>query len=758
LKPYKPKIGERILNSIGEAPVFIDTAKIANTTKQIQVYLVKKGYFNAEVIDTIIKHKNKPKASVYYIINKHKPYRIHTITRRIPNHEIAQLIHQTTAKNPVIKNTQIFDVEKLKKERNNIEKRLLNEGYYGFSKDYIYYEIDSVLWDPFVHKPISGDTIKQNQDGYGNLSLLAKNNTDGWVKDSTKLLQMVNITMGVQQLERKNHLDSIVNVPHQKYQINKVTVFADYSNTKGTLVTNYDSLIYSNNGKVLVFAYQDRIKVRSSIIANRIFILPGNLYRAKDVEATYKQLSDLGVFRLVSVKFNKTNEIKDGLALLECVITLTQSKRQSFTLETDGTNRGGNLGIEGSISYNHKNLFKGAEKLSISMSGGLEVQQLFTNQDSTLGSSGLNPIFNTVEFGPSISLDIPKAILIQPLLKQWDHTSTGIQVGLNYQQRPDFTRNTEEGHLKWDFSKGSNHFNTGYNLSALKISKQSQEFKDRLAELNDPILNNSFIDHIISSLSFGYTYNDQSPNKLKNVGYYSASVELAGFFLRKFAVPLGLDYNAINDSYSIFGTRFAEYVRTTQDLRFYQRFNEKSEMVYRFIGGIGVPFENIKDALPFERSFFAGGANSIRGWRARLLGPGGHLDTTFQDRFDKIGDIYLETNLEYRFDLFDFIEGAIFLDAGNIWLINESVARPGGFFTKDFYKEIAVSSGVGFRFDLDFFIVRLDIATRIKDPALPVGERWFFQDKTTHNILRQDLGADDYKMGINLNFGIGYPF
>lgn len=758
LKTYKPTWRERVVNGIGEAPVFVDTLKIRKSANQVQTYLFKKGYFNAEVTDTIIEHKKRPKATVYYIIKKGQPYRINTIKRNIENKDIAFFVDQTIKKEQFIKVNQIFDVDKLQRERKKIETRLLNEGYYAFSKDYIYYEIDSVLHKTYLVKtnPNYQGPDSISLGGTNNKSLLENIDLSAYRKDSTKLTHLLDINMGVTPVERQIGKDSLVREPHKTFHIKDVTIYSNYDINLGNNLENYDTMSYKvSGGQFMKIAYLNKLKVRASVLTDRVFILPGSLYRAKDVEATYKQLADLGVYRLVSIKFQK--DLESAEPSLHCIITLTQSKRQAFSAETDGTNRGGNLGISGSVSYNHRNLFRGAENLGISMSGGLEVQQLFTNQDSTVGGS-LNPIFNTIEFGPSISLDVPKAIFIDKWFKDWDHSSTRVEGGLNYQQRPDFTRNIQEGRLRWDFARKSNQFNFGYNLSSLKIIDQSQEFQDRLIELNDPILTNSFIDHIISSLSVGYTYNDQSPTRLKNVGYYSTTVELAGFFLRKFAGPLNLDYNPVNDSYSIFGIRFAEYVRTTQDFRFYQRFNSSSEMAYRVAGGIGIPFENIKDALPFERSFFAGGANSIRGWRARLLGPGAHLDTTFADRFDKIGDIYLEANMEYRFDLVDFIGGALFLDAGNIWLLNPSIARPTGQFSKSFYKEIAFAGGIGFRFDLDFFIVRLDVATRIKDPALPEGERWFFQEKTSHNKLRDDLGFDPYKPGLNFNFGIGYPF
>ncbi len=731
LKTYKPKIGERIVNGIGEAPVLLDSSKIAVTTDQLETYLVKKGYFNAEVKDTIIFHKKKPKATVYYIVKKKDPYRIRTIERDIADKKLKKYVGYALKEDSVIHVGQIFDVDKLQKERGIIEKYLLNRGYYAFSKDYMYYEVDSL-------------TVPNK-------------------KDSTKQDHVVDLKMTLINVATPVAGDSTIMMDHQKHYISQVFIITDFRNDRGETYLNYDTLRYvTSEGNVYNMAYVDKFKIRASSIAERIFINPGFTYRAKEVEATYKQLSDLGIFRSVTIRFRPVPGDERSGKLMDCYIILNHSKRQSFTAETDGTNRGGNLGVAGSVSYTHRNLFKGAQKLGISLSGGLEVQQLITNQDSSLvGGGNLNPLntFNTLEFGPSINLSFPKAILIEKYFKRWDHTATSISAGLNFQQRPDFTRTIQDVNFKWDVAKGLHHLEIGlWGLSALKISNQSQEFLDRLTQLNDPILNISFQDHIISSFSLTYTRNTQDVRKLKNVAYYSGAVELAGFMLRRLAEPLNLYFNPNTEAYELFGIRFAEYVRTTQDLRYYQRFNKGSEMVYRVAGGIGIPFENLNQSMPFERSFFAGGANGIRGWRPRLLGPGGYIDSTLVERFDHVGDIHLEANLEYRFDLFDFIDGALFVDAGNIWLLKESKSRPNGNITPDFYKEIAFAAGVGFRFDLDFFIVRLDLATKLKDPSLVEGERWLFQPKDNINALRSDLGLDDYRGGINFNFGIGYPF
>jgi outer membrane protein assembly factor BamA len=194
-----------------------------------------------------------------------------------------------------------------------------------------------------------------------------------------------------------------------------------------------------------------------------------------------------------------------------------------------------------------------------------------------------------------------------------------------------------------------------------------------------------------------------------------------------------------SNSYELLGIQYAQYVKTDIEARYYINFNEASKMVFRSYGGIGFPGKNFNQALPFEKSFFVGGSNGLRAWKARAVGPGSYVDSL--NSLDKIGDIAIEGNIEYRFDLFGFIEGALFVDAGNIWNIKENEARPGSGFSSKFLSELAIGTGIGLRLDLSFFVVRFDFAVPIKDPEFPVGDRWTFDIRRT-----------------NINVGIGYPF
>jgi outer membrane protein assembly factor BamA len=289
----------------------------------------------------------------------------------------------------------------------------------------------------------------------------------------------------------------------------------------------------------------------------------------------------------------------------------------------------------------------------------------------------------------------------------------------------------------------------------------SDAFQNKIDLLNDKLLAASFQKHIISSTRYRFVYNDpHSKNKSQTSLYYDANIESAGNTLNAFYKLTNKSKDATTNSYKIVGIQFAQYVKTQHDLRVYTKINDKSNFILRFLGGIGVPMENSSAALPFEKSFFAGGTDKTRAWKARSLGPGSYRDSALN--FDKIGEILLEGNVEYRFDLLGFLDGALFVDAGNIWLMNEDSLRPGSKFEANkFLSQIAIGAGFGIRLDLDYFLIRLDIAYPLKNPSLRDGERWFFQPKDEYNSYVNTIQNKVQLPSLyspQINIGIGYPF
>ncbi len=286
-------------------------------------------------------------------------------------------------------------------------------------------------------------------------------------------------------------------------------------------------------------------------------------------------------------------------------------------------------------------------------------------------------------------------------------------------------------------------------LNVIRIPYLTNEFRSYLQQANDPVLTDSYTDHLIIGARAHYTLNTQGTAKGPNVVFLRTSLETSGNLLKGVSDLMGLDRTTDTTGasfYTVAGIRFAQFVKLDTDLRYYRKLHEKSNLVFRAAAGVGVPMGNL-GVLPFESSFFVGGANGLRAWRARSVGPGSYSSPLVA--YDRIGEVRLEANAEYRFKLVGFFELGLFVDAGNIWYLEEDPVRPGSGIAWDFLDELAIGMGAGLRLNFDFFLVRFDLGFQTKDPGLPPGERWVFE-RTVQDRAISDLA--------NLNLGIGYPF
>ncbi|HKK37781.1 MAG TPA: BamA/TamA family outer membrane protein, partial [Cryomorphaceae bacterium] len=510
---------------------------------------------------------------------------------------------------------------------------------------------------------------------------------------------------------------------------------------------------------------QQQLQVKPKVIAQNILFDQYEYYELDKVTRTYRRLSTLPIVRAATIEFKPVSEDVEN-RLLDVNIGLAPAPKQNFSLEWNGTNQGGFLGVSGTVGYRNRNIFGGAEVLGLEISGGLEAQQLLT-ESGTNNDVGQGLAFNTLEFGPQISLTFPRFLLpfSTDRFAKSANPRTSLITNLSYQRRPDYERTRSFGSIvyRWNETVTKEWQISPLELSLIKIDR-SAAFDERLDEINDPFLTNSFQDHFIQSTRVAFILNTQRrENPKRNLYFYRAEIESAGSILRGLYGLSDAEKNE-NGGYEALGIQFAQYLKTIQDFRYYNIPNEKMSTAYRVSAGVGIPLQNL-DVLPFEKSFFAGGANGIRAWQARTLGPGSFRDPV--QNFDKIGDILIEANIEYRFDITDILEGAFFVDAGNIWIMGNETERPGALFEFDrFLSEIAVGAGAGTRFNFDFFLIRLDLGLQVKDPSLDPGERWLFQSKDKYNAYIDDLNAAEndlptlsyYQWQWNLNIGIGYPF
>jgi outer membrane protein assembly factor BamA len=699
----KPTFRESILD-IGEEPVIYDSLITKQTSFQIRKYLFSKGYFYAKVKDSVAINKRTKKARVSYHLFPGSQYFINNISYKIQDEELSYYIFGDTT-HCKLKPGAPFDATVMQSERERITANLLNNGYYYFEPDYIFFDIDSGLPD---HK--------------------------------------INVTVGVKKFPTfaTPEKDSITYINHPRYYVNNIYVITE--NIKGSYQNEFfkDSIHHED----LIFLNNKPLRYRYFVITNNIEFFKGQVFQKSLAEKTYKRLLNLGVFRTVLIRYVKNTKYNDQL---DCYIICQPIVKQAINIETEGTNTSGNLGVNGSILYQDRNLLKGAELVELSLNGAIIAQKQFNDNKQTV--TNVQSTFNTIQFGPALKFSVPRVVFPFSLFpfKKDAFPRTFINTSLNYQARPEFNRTITT--INYGFTFKTNKLKVKHDLIPVEVymvnAKLTQNFRNDLTNINDFFLLNSFQDHITTLSKYTITYNNQQISNgvntsRKAVSFIKVNLTSSGSILRGLFEATNQKKDTLG-RYLILNTPFAQFVKCDIDYRLYIPVMKKSRVVYRTAFGIGKPLKNLS-VLPYEQSYFSGGPNGVRAWRARTLGPGGyHQPEGITAKYDKIGDLFIEGNFEYRFHVFRSFYGALFADVGNIWLTHKDVNKPlGDFQFNRFYKEFGVGSGLGIRWDLNFFVLRLDAAVPIADPSYAEGDRWMF-DK---HPLRRPV----------VNFGIGYPF
>lgn len=706
----KPTFRESIMEA-GEPPVVLDTFLTKITKNQLQKFIFSKGYFDSKVRDSLFLDIKNKRAKTYYFISKSKRYSIQNITYKIEDPLIEYFILNDSMSS-LIKYNAYYDEEILQKERERITESQLNNGFFYFAPEYVNYLVDTNL-----------------------------------------VGQKVDVTIGVKMFSKSysETNDSLVYINHPRFYIENVYVIPEnIVDFKGRANEAYmkDTLEY-NGIKIL---HNNKLLFHKKDLTRDISISPSQLYQQNLAEETYKGLSNLKVFKSVYIQYIKNPYYSDKL---DCYIVCQPVVKQAVTIETEGTNTSGNLGIAGSLVFQNKNAFKGAELVELKLKGSLTAQKQFNTTEST-GINNVQSTFNTIQFGPELNFTFPRPLFPFTLFyykrnlnekRYFVQPKTIVNLSVNYQSRPEFNRTISNISYGFKFKNSKGLFS--YDVIPLEAyivkAKLFGSFQSDLLKLNDFYLLNSFQDHITTLSKISATFNNQGLAKKRNLMYLRMSISSSGNILRGLYSITDQPQDS-QGRYLIQDIPFSQFVKLDVDYRFYFQIRKLGKLVYRLAGGVGKPLKNLT-SLPYEQSFFGGGPNSNRAWRARTLGPGSYSQPdSVTSRYDKIGDIQIETNLEYRFHIFKSFYGAWFADAGNIWLSYNDPNKPNGEFKLDkFYKEIAIGSGFGLRYDFSFFVLRLDAAMRVHDPQYAEGKRWVFGKQT----LRESA---------ILNFGIGYPF
>jgi len=704
-RKWKSKIKE----IIGEEPVIYDDFLKTKSTKQLLQYLKNKGYYKAIVTDTTI-YKNK-KAKVEFRINSNEVYKINNIEYQFEDDSVKQIILDNS-NNSLIKIGSPLDVDLLQSERNRVANVMNNNGYYYFSKEFIYYEVDSNSFENEARIKIS---IKKNV--------------------------------------RKISDEEFINENHKIYKIRNIYVYSDYDpkellSDPNFYKENSDTLIFNN----INFIYKDKLTVKPGIISQSTYIKPNDIFSKTITDKTYKSISSLRIFKLINIVYTDVSIENDNL--LDCFIQLTPFTLQSYTVELEGTNSSGNLGVASNLLYQHKSLFKGAEIFDIKFKGALEAQT--TELKDNDGIIQENIPFNTIEIGSESGLSFQQFLL--PIrsekFTQKYNPRTKILVSYNFQNRPDYTRTILKNSFGyyWNGSKFIKHIVNPIEINSVRIKYNSEEF---IESIKDQYIKSSYTNHLVTVTSYSLIYNTQNINKTRNFVYINWNAESSGNILTAINNFIGTD--TIDGSYNLLGVKYAQFVKSEIDLRYYNILNKANNTVIRFFAGLGFPYGNI-NVLPFEKKYFSGGANSLRAWQVRSLGPGSFVDSL--GLTNQLGDIKLEANFEYRFKLIWVLEGAFFIDAGNIWAINSYDTRDGAMFKfSEFYKQSAIGTGLGARFDFSFFVFRFDVGLKVREPQFQNNQSWVIENLFDKEWKENYKLANDRKYRFfAFNFGIGYPF
>lgn len=679
----------RWLRDIGEEPVIFQEDYVTQSTKQLKQALVNKGYFQAQVVNFVSYNHNKRRVKVEYRAIPGPLYEILDVKYRIDDDSISQIVYKDTI-NSLLKPGSPFDSNLHNSERERITNSLRRKGYYAFSKEYIWFLSDSL---------------------YGNYQ----------IGDSLMIKK--------QLLKGSDGSDSLA--LHKQYKINSITYNLNYEpQLDGENKSQKVDTLFTPNGRIL---YKDKLYVKPWVVLGSSQIEEGSLYDYMRVQRTQNKLSSLRTFNIVNINFKELNEVDTaGYKKLDCNISIARAKSQFFSVGVEGTNSSGNFGVAGKFKYLHKNLFRGAELFHFNVR--LAAERQYTRSHES---------FNTLEAGAESGIEFPKFLV--PIkfekFRMMYNPKTMLNVSYDYQKRPDYYRTLSTASFSYNWR--SSRF-VRQNLTPLSLNYVRIPYVDPLfwAQIENTFLRYSYEDHLILDASYSYSYNQQLPGQRKNFWYFRGAVEEAGNILNQLSFATTQSSSGYKE---MFGVRYAQYVKGEIDIHYTQFAGRINSFAYRVFGGMAYPYGNM-DVLPFEKQYFSGGANGIRAWPVRGIGPGSTKPSS-STIFNQMGDIKLEANAEYRFKLFWVMEGAVFVDAGNIWTSKYREEVPLGYFKLDtFYKQIAIGTGAGLRLDFNYFLLRADLGIQARDPSREEGDRWV--------LGRHSINSDRYAF----NFAIGYPF
>ena len=636
------------LRSIGQPPVIYDRGLTEASARQLRQAMVNRGFMDASVeIDTILMPERK-RANVSYKIYAGQPHVIKSLALNIPDSAIYRILVADSSFIDVGPG-DIFDRNRLDALRSKITGRLHNEGYYAFTSEYISF---------------TADTVRGSKD--------------------------IALTLNLRNSDRNNSPHPF----HRQFFVKSVTFITEDALHSG----ERDTIEYRG----LRFIFGPDRYIRPSALYDMCFLEPGMRYSARAVDRTYSSLSRLSILRFINIDMTPGGALADN-GLLDATITISRNKKQSVSLELEGTNSAGDLGFGIGATYQNRNLTHRSELLSVKFRGAYE--SLSGNLEGFINK-------RFTEFAAETGITFPKFMLpfVSRSFKKRVQATTEFAVSFNWQERPEYTRVIAGASWRWKWNNrradvARRHTFDLIDINYVRLPRSTIDFLDQIAPSN-PLLRYSYEDHFIMRL--GYTFyksNKRIPTVEVNafamqpsITTVRASAETAGNLLE--GISALFSHKADDGAYKVFGIQFAQYVKGEIDFTYTLNLNSRHALAFRAGGGVAYPYGN-SSMVPFEKRFYAGGANGVRGWSVRTLGPGAYdAQNSVTDFINQCGDISMILSAEYRAKLFWVLEGALFVDAGNIWTIHNYPNQPGGMFKfNQFYKQIAASYGLGLRLD-----------------------------------------------------------
>lgn len=710
--PDKTNWWNNFKRKVGEEPVLLDMALTERSAQNLKTYMDSRGYYSSTVDYSVDTTRRARRAYVTYRTHQGEPYRISSIAYDFRDRQLEPVILSDTAQS-LLRVGGVFDITELDHERERIATFLNNRGYYNFSVNNIEYRVDTLGGDRRV-----------------GIRMIVKRNITGY-----------------------NERGEALSEDNRIYRVTEINVVPDYNPTEDraersaamTDTTYYKGINIISSG---------RSKVRPSVLRSAIALSPNTTYSSSEVDRTYNDIMSLGYFKSARITFEELPRMQNDTLVvnyagegsqngsahfdairegyLRCNILGSPTLKQGFNLELEGSTTSSFYGLSATVGYQNRNIFRGVETLDASATFGYEYMKAPHTSRRRANELGL-----------SVGLSFPRFVApFRISTRNVNMPRTKVELSYNYQDRPYYRRDLSRA--TWTYSWRSLNGRYSYQLRPIDLNWIHVGYIDEgfFSSLENEYLRQSYLTQAIVGLSASYTYNNQGKNLGGNATLMHLNFESSGNLLSLF--ERAFSHKTEEGYYNILGVRYSQYVRGDVNLSRKIVLGEKTAIAGRIFAGVGVPYGN-STALPFDRMFYVGGSNSMRGWTPRTLGPGNtpEQDTPYPVQ---MGDMRLEANLEFRFPIWGMFHGATFLDLGNVWYLGgekAQVPEDGVFHLDRFYKQLGFNTGLGLRIDIKFVILRLDWGVQLHSPNLPAGERWISKLKWKNTAL---------------NFGVGYPF